>query len=61
MTHPADADPLPRIDSEVVAAAVPYAMVNDGGDVFYPDNPQDEAYYAAEHGARPVNPPGAGS
>lgn len=44
------------IDSPAVAATQPHAMVNDAGDVFYPDSPEDAAWFAAEHNARPLHP-----
>jgi hypothetical protein len=49
---------LHGIDCHQVAAAQPNAMVNDVGDVFYPDNPADAAWFASEHDARPLNPEG---
>jgi hypothetical protein len=33
------------------ARTVPGAMVNEYGDVFYPDGPEDAAWFAVEHGA----------
>lgn len=33
----------------------PNAMVNDAGEAFYPDDPEDAAWFANEHGARFVN------
>jgi len=33
---------------------MPGAMVNSCGDVFYPDGPQDAAWFASEHGAWPI-------
>lgn len=38
----------------LVAAAHPDAMINDDGEVFYPDSPQDAAWFAAEHDAYPL-------
>jgi len=32
------------------------AMVNDQGDVFYPDSDEDVAWFTAEHGAYPARP-----
>lgn len=37
-----------------VAATQPHAMINDSGEVFYPDNADDADFFAREHGARPV-------
>lgn len=48
--------PLPRIDSPEVAAECPDGMINAAGDVFYPDNPEDAAYFAERHGAKPLYP-----
>lgn len=45
---------LPRIDSLEVAAMRGNAMVNDDGDVFYPDSPEDAEWFAEQHGARPL-------
>jgi hypothetical protein len=36
------------------ARTVPGAMVNTAGDVFYPDGPDDAAWFAEEHGAWPI-------
>lgn len=47
---------MERVESLDVAATQPHAMVNDAGDVFYPDGPEDAAEFAAEHGARFLNP-----
>ncbi|HEY6115917.1 MAG TPA: hypothetical protein VI172_08165 [Candidatus Dormibacteraeota bacterium] len=48
---------LPQIDSMSVASQQPNAMVNDAGEVFYPDNDEDARLFAAEHGARYINEP----
>lgn len=40
-----------NIDCIAVAKTQPHAMVNDEGEVFYPDSPEDAAYFAEEHGA----------
>lgn len=48
----APAADLPRIDSLEVAAQQPNAMVNDAGEVFYPDGPEDAEWFARKHGAR---------
>lgn len=45
---------LPSVHSLAVAAQQPNAMVNDEGDVFYPDGPEDAEWFAREHGARPM-------
>lgn len=37
---------------------MPNAMVNDAGDVFYPDSAEDADWFAWEHDARPLNPGG---
>lgn len=50
------ADTLPSLHDPRVAAAFPNAMINDVGEVFYADNPDDAAWFAEEHGARPVDP-----
>jgi hypothetical protein len=44
------------ITCATVAATVPYAMVDDAGQVFYPDSPIDAAAFAALHGARFLDP-----
>jgi hypothetical protein len=33
-----------------------WAMVNDAGDLFYPDGPDDARWFVVEHEARPVDP-----
>lgn len=33
----------------------PHAMVNDHGEVFYPDNAEDAAHFAEHEGARPLH------
>lgn len=43
---------LPRIGSIEVARRYPNAMINDAGEVFYPDSDEDAAWFRAEHGAR---------
>lgn len=50
---PAAPLPLKSIHDPAVAAQQPNAMVNVDGDVFYPDNPEDAQWFAAEHDARP--------
>lgn len=45
-----------RVDCPTVAASQPHAMVNDAGEVFYPDGPEDAAYFAEHHGAHPIGP-----
>lgn len=47
------------IDCATVAATQPHVMVNDDREVFYPDGPEDAAYFAREHGARFLNDPHA--
>ena len=49
---------LHDIDCATVAATQPHAMVNDAGDVFYPDNAEDAEWFAREHDARPLSPEG---
>lgn len=44
---------LPRIDD--LHADQRNAMVNDAGEAFYPDGPEDAAWFANEHGARFVH------
>jgi hypothetical protein len=46
---------LPRTESLDVALSQPHAMVNDSGEVFYPDGEEDARWFADEHGARPLN------
>lgn len=48
---------LPSIHDPAVAATEPHAMVNDDGEVFYPDGAEDAAYFAEHHGARPLTSP----
>jgi hypothetical protein len=43
------------IDCLFTAATEPCAMLAADGSVFYPDNPDDAAHFAAGHGAVPVN------
>ena len=45
---------LLRIGSIEAAVAVPGAMLNALGDVFYPDSPEDAAWFEREHGAWPI-------
>lgn len=45
-----------RIDCPVEAASQPHAMINDAGEVFYPDGPVDARLFADEDGARPLDP-----
>jgi hypothetical protein len=49
-------DRLHSITCMVVAATQPHAMVNDSGEVFYPDSEEDEAFFAEHHGARRLHP-----
>ena len=51
---------LPQIGSMDVARQQPHAMVNDEGEVFYPDSDEDARWFAAEHGARYINQPAEG-
>jgi hypothetical protein len=51
-----DEKPLPSIHSPEHAATQPHAMVDDDGCFWYPDSPDDAAYFAKHHGARPLNP-----
>jgi hypothetical protein len=46
---------LPQIDSAEVARHQPNAMVNDAGEVFYPDSDDDAHWFAEQHGARYLN------
>lgn len=46
---------LPRIDSSEVAQVSPNAMVNDRGDVFYPDDATEALWFVIEHHAHPVS------
>lgn len=48
-------DNLPKIGSAEVASTSPNAMVNDQGDLFYPDSPSEADWFATEHQAYPVN------
>lgn len=41
-----------------VAATQPNAMIDDDGDVYYPDNPEDADHFALHYGARPLDPDG---
>jgi hypothetical protein len=50
-----EADP-PSVHSPLAAVEAPHAMVNDDGDLFYPDGPDDAAEFAEHHGARFVDP-----
>jgi hypothetical protein len=47
---------LPSVHSAAAAADQPHAMINDAGDMFYPDGPEDAAEFNREHGARFVHP-----
>jgi hypothetical protein len=42
----------PEVDSIEVARTQPHAMIDDLDQVFYPDNDEDAAEFAREHGAR---------
>ena len=44
-------DALHRIDCLTVAATQPGTMINDDGEVFYPDDDEDAAYFAEHHSA----------
>jgi len=46
----------PKIDALEAAQSSPNAMVNARGDVFYPDDGTEAAWFAIEHGARPLSP-----
>lgn len=48
--------PLHLVTCPAVAAGQPQAMVNDDGEVFYPDGPEDADWFAAHHEARPLDP-----
>ena len=37
-----------------IAASQPHAMINDEGEVFYPDNDADAALFARYHDAYPL-------
>lgn len=43
-----------RIDCLTTAALTPHALVNNEGEVFYPDNDEDAAYFTEHHGAYPI-------
>lgn len=43
---------LPRIGSFEIAQHYPNAMINDDGEVFYPDSSEDAAWFRMEHGAQ---------
>ncbi len=45
-----------RIHCPVGVADHPNAMINDAGDLFYPDTPADAAWFRKEHGARYLHP-----
>lgn len=47
---------LHGIECMLVAADQPNVMVNDAGEVFYPDNADDAARFAAEHDAYLLRP-----
>ena len=47
---------LHSITCLVEAATQPHAMVDDDGGVFYPDGPEDAAWFAEMYGARPLDP-----
>jgi hypothetical protein len=49
---------LHDVDCLKVAATQHNAMINDAGEVFYPDGPDDAAWFAREHDARPMHPEG---
>lgn len=44
-------EPLPSI----LDADSPNLMINSAGERFYPDNPEDAAYFAEHHGAKAVH------
>lgn len=50
---------LHSITYMVTAVTQPHAMVNDAGDVFYPDGPGDAVWFAEHEGARFLNEPAA--
>lgn len=47
---------MDRIDSFEAAKDCPYAMINDYGDIFYPDNKEDGDFFATACGAWYINP-----
>jgi hypothetical protein len=49
-------DTLHSITCIEVARQTPYAMINDHGEVFYPDGLEDARYFATAEHARPLNP-----
>ncbi len=51
MEEPKDSN-RPEVDSIEFARTQPHAMIDDLGQVFYPDNDEDAAEFAREHGAR---------
>lgn len=46
---------LHSIDCVITATEERHAMINDAREVFYPDGPEDAAWFAQEHGARFLN------
>lgn len=40
----------------ISAATQPHAMIDDDGDVYYPDNPDDAQHFADAYGARMLDP-----
>jgi hypothetical protein len=46
---------LQILHSHDVAMTQPHAMVNDDGDVFYPDGPDDARHFVEHHGAWPLH------
>lgn len=49
---------LRAIDSIDAARDAPHAMIDEQGQVFYPDGPEDAAEFAEFHGARYLHPDG---
>ena len=45
-----------QIKSAEAAQNCPWTMVNDAGEYFYPDGPEDAAEFMEGHGAHYVNP-----
>ena len=39
------------VECLITAANTPHAMVNEAGEVFYPDSPEDALLFAVDHGA----------
>lgn len=49
---------LPSVHSPAAAATEPHAMIDDYGELFYPDSEEDAYAFIELHGARYVHPNG---